>query len=419
MQASLCRASLCIGFLLALILSQACAGQSTAASSLKASGAATSACSDYDACMTAGQQASAAHDWNGASAAFRAATTLRPASGDPWVLLGRVLLLDGRNHQVEELAGPWDRALSLGATIMIDACHERTIRPCDRGDLVLSRNSIAFLFRGTESIFSLPPNAVESGQVLNNPAVAHVAYIFKSAGRSYAIDFFPPGFQCTGKIVVQCLGDGTARQLLIAKYVSQALPKLASAYTTISGNGAAVASSAPSANSSPPASSAPSGHSAVPAVKAAADAKSAKAPTKVVNPPPSPMVANPTSSDTILIETDSGSVRVKNFYREAKGKDEMDRVILETKPNYVISFDPKALCSQTGQRHGCFAIDLAEAAVKADETEAQLFLLQLLDVSPSAFCELPIAVTSAGDKITGARVSTPPGVCPNGRSHFQ
>jgi hypothetical protein len=261
-------------------------------------------------------------------------------------------------------------------------------------------------------MFSASPKEVEPGSLLNNPAVPHVSYSLKVAGRTYAVDFFPPGVECTAKLVVQCLGSGTATQLLIARYVAQTVPKLAN-YGTIP------ATTTPSATPVTPATTpAPAIARAAPAASPATDANRPAA-TARVSPAQPTAPPSPPTSDTILIETGSGAVRVKNFYLQAKERDEAGSVILENKPNYVISFNPQAQCSQNSRRQGCFSIALAATAAKADETEAQVFLLQLLDVSPSAFCKLPVAVTWPGDKGSGPGASTPPSVCPNGQSLFQ
>jgi hypothetical protein len=337
--------------------------------------------------MGAGRRATAAHDWDGASADFQAAAGQRLTSGDAWMWLGRTLLLDGRTHRVEELAGPWDKALTLGARIMIAACHERTLQPCERGDLVLSKDSVAFLARGTEPVFSTPPSGVEPGKILNNPGAAHVSYSFKAAGKNYAVDFFPPGIQCAANLMVQCPPDGIAKQLFISQYVAQALPKL------VSGAYASVPAADPTPESTHP----------IPRANA--------------SQPTVPGTPGISQTDTILIETDSGPVRVKNFYRAAIGKDQFDNVILTKTPSYVITFGAEMMCNDESKRKGCFGIDLTEKAVKADEPNSQQRLMLILGVSKPDFCKLPIAVSIPDDKVTGSP-STRPGVCPNGQFHF-
>jgi hypothetical protein len=54
-----------------------------------------------DGCMKTGISNYQSSDWNGSSAAFEAATKLRPTIGTPWYWLGNVLLRDGpRSHPI-------------------------------------------------------------------------------------------------------------------------------------------------------------------------------------------------------------------------------------------------------------------------------------------------------------------------------
>jgi hypothetical protein len=201
-------------------------GSETTAAGPSAGGTAGVAeCSDYSSCLTAAMTAYKAKDWRSATDAFEAAAKQRPTSGEPWVWLGRVYLRDDRP---QDLSKAWDRAPSLGATIMIGACHERTLQPCERGDLSLSAKSISFLANGTRPVFAAPPSEITPGRVLNNSAAAHIAYSLQVAGKKYSIDSIPLGVTCTFNLMVQCPQAGIAEQLTLANYVFQTLPKLAS-----------------------------------------------------------------------------------------------------------------------------------------------------------------------------------------------
>ncbi len=342
------------------------------------------ACSDYDSCLSAGKKDGVAKDWDGANTAFLVAAKQRPASGEPWVWLGRILLLDGQPHQVGDLAKLWDKALSLGSTIMIGACHERTLQPCERGDLALGKDSVAFLVRGTEQVFSAPPSGIEPGKILNNPAASHITYSLKADGKSYALDFFPPGIRCTVNLMVQCTGDGMEKQLLISQYVAQALPKLASgAYASITRD---------SAEATGP-------H--------AADRSN-------VNQAASAASTNSEPADTILFGTDTGTIRVKDFDKHAKQIYETGGSLLDKTPKYEINSYPGPMC-KANQPWGCFMIDLDKTAVRADQLSAEQSLIKLLGVSLVDYCKLPVVVETVMDSNTTSIVSNRSVVCAHGK----
>lgn len=191
---------------------------------------APAACSDYDSCFKAGLAGYQRADWSAASADFAAATQEQPTRGEAWYWLGVVLLRDGQPHQASELSRFWDKALSLGGSVTIPACHERAFQPCERGNLRLSAKLISFNSSGNSQLLSAAPNEIEPGRVLNNSLAGHISYGIKIDGKNYAFDFVPPGLdrECTFNLMVQCPADGLARQLLLAQYVSQTLPELVS-----------------------------------------------------------------------------------------------------------------------------------------------------------------------------------------------
>ncbi len=186
-------------------------------------------CGDYNGCMQAAMNAYRAKNWSSATADFQAAANQRPTSGEPYIWLGRILFMDNQPHQQSDLTNVWDKALSLGAQIMIGACHELTLRPCERGDLALSTKSVAFLANGSQEVFSAAPADITPGRILNNSAAMHISYSMKVANKNYAIDFIPLGTQgCQFNLMVQCPQEGITKQVVTAQYVSQVLPKLAS-----------------------------------------------------------------------------------------------------------------------------------------------------------------------------------------------
>jgi hypothetical protein len=190
--------------------------------------AATAFCNSYDACFQAGMAAYRTNDWPAATANFHAAAGLRRASGEPYIWLGRILFMDNQPHQQSDLSDVWDKALSLGSQIMIGACHELTLRSCERGDLALSAKDVAFLANGSQAVFSAAPAEITPGRILNNPAAMHVSYSMKLANKNYAIDFIPLGTEgCQFNLMVQCPPEGITKQQVLAQYVSQTLPRLA------------------------------------------------------------------------------------------------------------------------------------------------------------------------------------------------
>ena len=200
---------------------------------------AAASCNSYDTCFQGGMAAYRSKDWSTANADFKAAASQRPTSGEPWLWLGRILFMDNQPHQQSDLSDVWDKALSLGTQIMIGACHELTLRPCERGDLTLSAKTVAFLANGSQEVFAAAPADVTPGRILNNSAAMHVSYSLKVANKNYAIDFIPLGTQgCQFNLMVQCPPEGITKQVVLAQYVSQTLPKLA--------RGALTASIAPS-----------------------------------------------------------------------------------------------------------------------------------------------------------------------------
>lgn len=190
--------------------------------------AAASSCNSYDTCFQGGIAAYRAKDWSTATANFKAAASQRPISGEPYIWLGRILFMDNQPHRQSDLSDVWDKALSLGSQIMIGACHELTLRPCERGDLALSAKTVSFLANGSQAVFSAAPGEITPGRILNNPAGMHVSYSMRVANKNYAIDFIPLGTEgCQFNLMVQCPQEGITKQQVMAQYVSQTLPKLA------------------------------------------------------------------------------------------------------------------------------------------------------------------------------------------------
>lgn len=139
--------------------------------------------------------------------------------------LGRTYL---RNGQTAEASSAWDKALGLGANLLIGACHERTLQPCERGDLSLSAKSVSFLANGSQTVFTATPSDIVPKGVFNNYQMGHVSFGMQVGGKKYNFDFFPLGVTCQVQLFVNCPQQGVAQQLAVANYVIQTLAKLGS-----------------------------------------------------------------------------------------------------------------------------------------------------------------------------------------------
>lgn len=378
-----------------------------AADSAPAPGGATP-CSDYDTCMKTGFAFEVAKNWGDARRNYLAGAKMRPSSGVPWQHLGTILLMDGETHRVEELASVWDKALSLGATAPIAVCHERGLQPCERGELLLRTKTVSLRGSGTQELFASAPAGIVPGKLLNNSPQAHIAYSMKVGGKNYALDFIPFGAHCTYNLMVQCSADGMAQQLLLAQYVAQTLPKLVSGALAAAPETAAPAPNPPSAGpgqGSQPLNGAQNG-----AATGSPASPSDSAP-HAINMKPDML-----QPDTILIQTDSGLIRVNNFFRKSKGKTEDGGVLLETAPTYIISFNSEMLCGDgSNPREGCFSIVLSDKGwAPPDRLRAEQFLMGLLGVSKPDFCRLPISDVFLESSVEGTHGTLPPSFCPNG-----
>ena len=101
------------------------------------------------------------------------------------------------------------------------------------------------------------------------------------------------------------------------------------------------------------------------------------------------------------------------------GQDEFGDEILEKTPAHVIDYGTELFCSYDSKRKGCFSIDLSQKSDHTDELHAQHSLMEMLGIFLQDFCKLPVAVSSLEDAVTGSKVTTPPGICPNGQFHYQ
>ena len=183
-----------------------------------------SPCGDYDSCMRAGKSAFRPSSWSEAIADFQTAANQRPASGEPWIWLGRAHIAAGREPDALQA---WDKAIALGSTIEIGVCHTRTLLPCERGDLNISPSTISFNAMGRD-VFTVPPSEVMAKGMMNLSQMGHVSFALEAQRKRYLFDFIPFGVNCQIQLVAQCPQQGMAQQMVVANYVSRSLPKLSS-----------------------------------------------------------------------------------------------------------------------------------------------------------------------------------------------
>ena len=157
-------------------------------------------------------------DWQSAISDFQTAAKLDQTRSDPWLFLGRIY---ERTGQKEELWNAWDKAIALGGNVALAVCLGRPSKSCERGVLSLSGSSVEFAVNG-KRVFSSAPGEFNPDSAPNNHE-----YGFQASGIRYNFDFFPDGVNWAyNKVMVQCPTEGVSKQVMLAQYVAQALPKL-------------------------------------------------------------------------------------------------------------------------------------------------------------------------------------------------
>jgi hypothetical protein len=185
-------------------------------------------CSDYDACLRAGQNAFQSSDWSGAISAFQAATSQRPADGEAWRWLGSAFMAGGR---LQDAPGAWDRALQLGAQLTFNVCRGRGMRPCEWSALVLTLKEISFFVRGQKE-FSGTPSGVATSSISNGAFKSKSSLGLRVDGKDYILDFSPFGVSCQVGSYLHCPTTGTQQKEALRDYVSRTITRLASGSLT-------------------------------------------------------------------------------------------------------------------------------------------------------------------------------------------
>ena len=181
----------------------------------------SAACSDFDSCMHGGRDAFRASDWSTAIADFRAAAGKNPSSGEPWALIGNTYLAAGRT---DDLPNAWDKALTLGWSLSLPVCRERTMRPCEEGRLSLDTKKVALTTTSDQLVFSASPSDMHpAGRVTD---IATVRFTVRNGKKNYQLDFIPYAVDCQEQTLVQCPQPGVEQQGAVANYVLGALSRL-------------------------------------------------------------------------------------------------------------------------------------------------------------------------------------------------
>jgi tetratricopeptide (TPR) repeat protein len=189
------------------------------------SGTNPAACNDYGSCITAGKTALSSSQWDDAIATFQKASTLDASRPDAWVGMGNAYLGASRT---EEASAMWDKALGLGGPVTFNGCHERGLSGCEAGDIVLGPKEVSLTTASGQRLFSVAPSEIRIERTFNRSKFGSAYFRLKAAGKSYNFDFYPFGVTCQTKLLVQCPQEGFAQQSVVANYVLQTIPKLAS-----------------------------------------------------------------------------------------------------------------------------------------------------------------------------------------------
>jgi hypothetical protein len=182
-------------------------------------------CSDYASCLKSGGAAFQSAQWDQALAFFQRAASLEPTKPAPWGFMGAVYLATG---QYQEVPAAGDKSLSLGGPLGIMVCHERTLQPCEQGTFSLGPKEISFTGPTGQKLFAAAPSQVAAKGSYNFSNSGRTYFRIQVAGKNYNFDPIVFGVTCTMELYVQCPPQGIDQQAVVANYVSQTIPRLAS-----------------------------------------------------------------------------------------------------------------------------------------------------------------------------------------------
>jgi len=357
---------------------------------------AAASCGGYDGCVSSGIAALRADNWSGASADFQAASTLDPSKPDPWAGMGFADLPLGRGA---DLPGLWDKALSLGGDMEFGVWHELTFRN-EGGTFTLSPTKVSFVNAKGRVLFAVAPAQVAvlgAGTVQN-----HALFRLRVANKNYNFDFVPFGVRCQVLALVQCPEIGVQQQSIVARYVAQAIPKLASGALTP----AAAPPPASQPTSSTPSAPMPTSERIPLRAGQGTSSQASNAGEQQMGQVSGGIPASEIPpGDTLAIGTSKGSVKVNNFYKTALGIVEGSEVVMAQTAAYEIDYS--AVDSS-------FIITIKEEPVSAVRSSAETALLNILGIRQKDACSLAVAVIVPApvDAQLGGR-SYPLSFCPS------
>lgn len=183
-------------------------------------------CTDYDNCLREGGGAFNSAQFPLAIADFTKASEQNPPAVAPWAWLGKVYLATGHS---EEAVAMWDKSLTLGGPLNFHVCYEQRPQFCDRGSFSLSPSEISFTNMNRQKLFAAAPSQVAAQGTFTNSQKKYLSFgIQLEGGAKYNFHFEPPIAACGIQWSVNCPQQGVAQQSVVANYISQAIPKLAS-----------------------------------------------------------------------------------------------------------------------------------------------------------------------------------------------
>jgi hypothetical protein len=182
-------------------------------------------CADYQSCLQGGNAALKGYDWNLALSDFQAASTMDPSKPDPWAGQGFASLPLGRGS---DLPAEWDNVLTRGGTLTFDVWHFATTH-FEKGSFHLNAKDITFVLPNQEeAMFSAALSDLSSVKA-HHPPLGGEAWSFgmKVGRHNYWFSFVPIGVECQNPI--KCNGRiAFDQEGVVATYVAQAIPRLAS-----------------------------------------------------------------------------------------------------------------------------------------------------------------------------------------------
>jgi len=182
-------------------------------------------CGDYPSCLNAGLAAFQSGQWDAALAFFSKASSLQPGNPVIWGDIAAVFIGLGQYQHATEAA---DKALSVGGPLTIVACHERALQPCEPGIFSLGFREISFTTANGQRLFASPPGQVAAKGAFNAAGQYHAYFRVQVGGKNYNFDPNTVGVQCELGYYFQCPDQGIEQQWVIANYVTQTIPRLAS-----------------------------------------------------------------------------------------------------------------------------------------------------------------------------------------------